>query len=123
MAPVIVILLAFVLMTLHISATALPTEVPGREQAGHEQEVGYEQVRPEQAGHVARLVNQADCLIACNGGVWPFVVRLMSSLYQARLHSLSLLTAIFVTHCTPLFLLLYRHFAGRSCRHEYHSIA
>ena len=36
-APVIVILLAFVLMTMHTSA-ALPMEVPGREQAGHEQQ-------------------------------------------------------------------------------------
>ena len=89
-APVIVIFLAFVLMTLHISATTLPMEVPGHEQAGHEQEVGYEQVRPEQAGHVACSVNQADCLTACNGSIWPFVVRLMSSLYKARLHSLSL---------------------------------
>ena len=90
-AAVIVILLAFVLTTMHISA-ALPMEVPGREQAGHEQEVGQEQVGPEQAGRVVRSgPGLAACLTACQRGTAAIQVRLMgmSSLYQARFHSLS----------------------------------
>ena len=90
-AAVIVILLAFVLMTMHTSA-ALPMEVPGREQAGHEQQVGQEQVGPEQAGRVTRSgPGLAACLSACQRGTAAIQVRLieMSILYQAGLHSLS----------------------------------
>ena len=87
-AAVISIFLAFVLMTMCVSA--LPMEVPGHEEAGREQEVGHEQVGPEQAGRVVRSgPSQAACLRACRRGTAAIQVRQIgrSRLYQTRLYS------------------------------------